>query len=108
MTNCPKCNSVTHNIAPTKSATPVYGCPTCGYVCHPNGEPVVTNPQQLANIFRVATEGQKTLQEVFGQAQMDPATKAILITKLVEYGTQMWFDGLKQGILLGTVQEMKK
>ena len=110
MMDCPKCGSVATDITPSKSATSIkaYGCAACGYAFTGDGRPVVQNNQQLADVFRAATEGQKTLLDVFSADKLDPATRAVLTTKLLEYGVQMWFDGLKQGILLGTVQEMKK
>jgi transcription elongation factor Elf1 len=107
--NCPKCGSVATNITPVKGPSPVqvFGCSVCGYAFDGSGAPIVNNAKQLADVFKAATEGQKTLQEVFGGKDMDPATKAILTTKLLEYGVQMWFDGVKQGLLLGTIQEIR-
>jgi transcription elongation factor Elf1 len=107
--NCPKCGSVATNITPVRGQTSVqvFGCSVCGHAFDGSGAPIVNNTKQLADVFRAATEGQKTLQEVFGVDKMDPATKAVLTTKLLEYGVQMWFDGVKQGILLTTIKEMK-
>lgn len=106
--DCPKCQGMATNITPVKGeqAIKVFGCPTCGHTFNADGTPVVTNAKQLADVFRVATEGQKTLLETFGATQMDPATRAVVTTKLLEYGVQMWFDGLKQGILLTTISEV--
>lgn len=107
--DCPKCQSIATNITPmkVKLSIEVYGCSTCGHTFNADGSPVVTNAKQLADVFRVATEGQKTLLDTFGVTQMDAATRAVVTTKLMEYGVQMWFDGLKQGILLTTITEMK-
>jgi transcription elongation factor Elf1 len=107
--DCPKCGSVATNITPTKSPTSVkvFGCAACGYAFTEDGKPVVQNNKQLADVFKAATEGQKTIMDVFGGSKMDPVTRSVMTTKLLEYGVQMWFDGLKQGILLGTIQEMK-
>ena len=107
--DCPKCQGVATNITPMKQKVgiEVYGCSTCGFIFDSSGKPVVHNTKDLADVFRVATEGQKTLIQSFGLDKMEPAQRAILTSSLMEYGVQMWFDGLKQGILLTTISEMK-
>lgn len=104
--DCVKCGSAMTPLAPAKDAhLKAFGCTTCGYVCDDGGKPIVTNNKQLGDVFRAATEGSKTLRDVFGIDKMDPATKAAMTSKLLEYGTQMWFDGLKQGLLMSAIQE---
>ena len=105
---CSKCGSEATNITPTRATNiiKVFGCSVCGNTFSENGAPVVTDSKKLADVFRAATEGNKTLQEHFNIDKLDPATKAIMTTKMLEYGVQMWFDGLKQGILLSTVKEL--
>lgn len=106
--NCPKCNSVAVNITPIRQQNKitVFGCQVCGYAFDGSGNPVVSNTKQLADVFRAATEGSKVLQEQFKIKDLDPATKAAITANLIEYGVTMWFDGLKQGILLSTVSEV--
>jgi transcription elongation factor Elf1 len=109
--NCPKCGSAAQNITPVKQnplKITAYGCPVCGHAFDGSGKPIVSNTKQLADVFKAATESQKTLQEVFGQTKLDPATRVALTAKLLEYGVQMWFDGLKQGLLLTAIQEIKE
>ena len=102
--DCPKCNSTASNISPVKDVY-IYGCQTCGHTFDSNGKPYVDSPKKLANVFKAATEGNKTMMELFGSDKMDPSTKAAFTAKLLEYGVQMWFDGLKQGLLLTALQE---
>ena len=108
--NCPKCGSVATNITPVKqnpTNITAYGCQVCGYAFDGAGKPIVNSTKQLADVFRAATEGQQTIQELFGQNKLDPATRVAFTAKLLEYGVQMWFDGLKQGLLLTAIQEIK-
>jgi hypothetical protein len=79
----------------------------CGFTFTDDGRSVIHDVKEIANIFSAATEGNKTLQDVFEIERMDPAQKAAITAKLLEYGTMMWFDGLKQGLLLGAIQESK-
>lgn len=99
---CTKCNSETQRIHD------VNACMSCGYTFTDDGKSVIQDLKEIADVFRVATEGSKTLKDVFEIEKMQPAQKAALTAKLVEYGTQMWYDGLKQGLLLGAIQESSK
>lgn len=104
--DCVKCGSAMSPLAPVKdSHLKAFACMVCGYVSDEAGKPIVSNNAQLADVFKAATEGSKTLRDVFGVDKLDPATKAAMTAKLLEYGTQMWFDGLKQGLLMNAIQE---
>lgn len=103
--NCSKCGSATTPLAPTHdSAHKAFGCMVCGFVSDDTGKPIVKNAKQLSDVFRVATEGDKTLRDVFELNKMDPATRAAMTARLLEYGNQMWFDGLKQGLFMSAVE----
>lgn len=99
---CTKCNSETQKIHD------VNACMTCGFTFTDDGRSVIHDIKDVADIFRVATEGSKTLKDVFEIEKMPAAQKAALTAKLMEYGVQMWYDGLKQGLLLGAIQESNK
>ena len=109
--NCPKCEAVATNMTPLKNldrSMAIYGCSACGYAFKADGGEFVENANQLRDVFRGATEGQKTLLESLNGEKLNPATRNLLTARLIEYGLTMWNDGLKQGILLGTIQSEKE
>jgi hypothetical protein len=104
---CPHCKAKAQLLSPFKNATDrdaVYGCGTCGFSFRSDGGAFVSNVGELQEIFRGATLGNKTLVDVLKGEVLNPATKAFLVARIMEYGLQMWQDGLKQGILLGVLQ----
>ncbi|NDC22623.1 MAG: hypothetical protein EBZ49_00610 [Proteobacteria bacterium] len=108
--DCPQCKSVAINITPLKNhdrSIAVYACQACGFAFKSDGGAFVSDSEKLKDVFRGATLGQKTLVESLGGENLNAATKALLTARLLEYGTQMWFDGLKQGLLLGAIKSEK-
>jgi len=108
--DCPKCEGAASLLSPLKltdESMAVYGCMACGHTFRSDGGAYLDNAAELRDYFRGATLGQKTLIESLGGEKLNPASKAVLTAMILEYGTQMWFDGLKQGLLLGTVQAEK-
>jgi hypothetical protein len=79
----------------------VYGCKACGFAFKADGGAYVANAKELKDYFRGGTLAHQTLTEAMAGEQLNPATKILLQARLVEYGTQMWFDGLKQGLVMG-------
>lgn len=109
--DCPQCGGAANDITPLKvkdERVAVYGCPTCGYAFKADGGAYVENPEQLRDVFRGATLGKQTLIEVIAGENLNASTKAVFAARLMEYGLQMWMDGLKQGLLLGAVKGDKK
>ena len=91
---------------PAKDVSPaVYGCVACGFCFSENGSKYVDNLKDLKDYFRGATLGQKTLSEGLKDYDLPPAVKALLMAQIIQYGTTMWFDGLKQGLLMGALDE---
>ncbi|MCJ7520848.1 MAG: hypothetical protein MUP21_01275 [Dehalococcoidia bacterium] len=108
---CPKCSAVASLLSPTKHVevtAAVYSCSACAFVFRADGAAYLENTNALRDYFRGASLGNKTLMESLGGEKVNAATKAVLTAQLLEYGTQMWFDGLKQGLLLGAIQAEKK
>lgn len=117
---CPRCNGVAKSVSPVKKPTQahqiVYGCPACGLCFNHEMKPVLDRPEQLRDIFRGATKGHETVLGILkavgsssGKKTKGNAASMVLAeTKMLEYGVQMWFDGLKQGLLLGTIETMKE
>jgi len=107
--DCPKCKGVAVDITPLKKKDEriaVYGCQHCGYAFTSDGKAFVKDGEALQDVFRGATEGNKALIDMLmgtGE-EVNPATRALLSARMLEYGLTMWYDGLKQGILLGTIQ----
>jgi hypothetical protein len=105
---CPQCGGAATNITPVKSKQEliaVYACPACGYAFKANGGAFVENPEKLQDVFRGATLGKQTLMEVMAGEKLNPATQALFAARLMEYGLQMWMDGLKQGVMLGAIKQ---
>ena len=108
---CPKCQGVGRLTVPEKLAQvayPIYGCTACGHAFKADGTAFVENTSELRDYFRGATLGNKALTESLGEMGLPPAVMVLLQTQVLEYGTSMWFDGLKQGILLGAIQAHHK
>lgn len=107
---CPRCKAAALLLAPGRSATKVvvYGCTGCGFAFTPDGAQYTDNLKELKDFFRGATLGQKTFTEGLKGVEMSPAARALLTAQIIEYGTSMWFDGLKQGLLLGALDQNYK
>lgn len=105
--DCPKCKGAARSVVPAqferKSFT-IYGCLACGHAFKEDGTAYVDNMADLRDYFRGATLGHRTLNEGLKDVTLSPASKILLQAQVLEYGTNMWFDGLKQGLLLGAIQ----
>jgi len=107
MKDCPKCGGASGLLIPLKVADEriaVYGCKACGYTFNSEGSAYIDSPTHLEDVFKGATAGQETMFKMAAGKGMNEATKALLQAQVIEYGLQMWFDGLKQGLLLGVTQ----
>jgi hypothetical protein len=101
---CPKCSGTGNLMSPLKEVQTkdaVYHCRACSFVFWHNGNQFIADSKALHDIFRGATLGNAALKEMASNSKMNPATEALFTAKIMEYGLQMWFDGLKQGLLLG-------
>jgi hypothetical protein len=108
---CPKCEGVASLLSPVKHveiSAAVYACAACAHVFRADGAEYLEDTKALRDHFRGASLANKTLIASLGGEKVNAATKAVLTAQLLEYGTQMWFDGLKQGLLLGAIQAEKK
>jgi predicted nucleic-acid-binding Zn-ribbon protein len=105
---CPKCRTPAFLMNPiqakTKAKIVVYGCKACGFTFTESGEAYVSTTDGLKDVFRGASLGSSTLKEALQGETLSPASKALFHALILEYGSQMWFDGLKQGLLLGATQ----
>jgi hypothetical protein len=104
---CGKCGAPAHLVVPLKVVSKkmaVYGCPACGHTFRYGGAVFLENPDQLRDTFRAATLG----QEMFGDQKMDPSLALMFQARLMEFGTHMFYDGVKQGLLLGALQLSSK
>jgi predicted phage tail protein len=108
--NCVRCQGVAIDITPLKEhdvEQAIFACQTCGQTFRHDGTAFVAHAGALRDIFRGATLAGQTLDDALGGQQLNAATRALLTARLVEYGLSMWMDGVKQGILLGTIQKEK-
>lgn len=108
--DCPKCQGHAALIIPLKKVdkgAAVYGCSACGHTFHSSGAAFLKDAGELRDVFRGATLANRTLMDSLGGEKMNAATRAVLTAHLLEYGMQMYFDGLKQGLLLGTISQEK-
>ena len=107
---CPKCKAVAFDITPLKvkdARIAVFGCSGCGFAFKADGGAFIEDADKLKEHFRGAALAQGTLQDLIKGEVLNPATQALFQAKLLEYGLQMWFDGCKQGLLLGVIRETK-
>lgn len=104
--DCPRCKGAAVLLTPLKSVdkrAAVYGCNACGFSFRADGGAFLEDASQLRDVFRGATMANKTLLELLKGERLNAATRAMMSAQLLEYGVQMWFDGLKQGLLLGAI-----
>jgi predicted RNA-binding Zn-ribbon protein involved in translation (DUF1610 family) len=109
--DCPRCGGAAGLIVPLKKVDKrmaVYGCQACGHAFSTDGGAFVKDAGELRDVFRGASLANRTLTEALGGEKLNPATRAVLTAQLLEYGMQMYFDGLKQGLILGTIQAEKE
>ena len=105
---CPQCKGTATLVVPVAKVnrqSAVYGCRACGYTFHADGRVFVDTSQGLHDVFRAATLGKQTLMETMKGEKLNGPTKALFLAQIMEYGVQLYFDGLKQGLLLGAVRE---
>lgn len=104
---CPRCKGAGRLMLPARATaeSAVYGCPACGFAFTATGSQYVDNLKEMKDFFRGATLGQKVVTEGLKDTELSPAAKALLTAQILEYGTTMWFDGLKQGLLLGALDQ---
>lgn len=102
--DCPKCGSIATDINPLKGHTEdqsVFVCEACKHVFKSDGLAYCSNNEELRDVFKGATAANSALLRALDGEQLPPLVFAMLKLRMVEYGLQMWFDGLKQGLLLG-------
>lgn len=111
--DCPKCQAAAYLLSPVQDLPvdkAVYGCTACGTSFRADGSLFVSTTEALKDVFSGATGGKSLLehlQTLSGQ-KFSPALHAMLTASALEYGVQMWFDGLKQGLLLGAIKSGAK
>lgn len=108
--SCPRCAGAGKLVVPGKTPLEqsVYGCPACGFCFTAEGKQFADNLKELKDFFRGATLGQKTLAEGLKDVDLPPGARVLMMAQIIEYGTTMWFDGLKQGLLLGALDRNYK
>jgi len=107
---CPKCKAVAFDVTPLKikdQRIAVYGCSACGFTFRADGGAFIEDADQLKEHFRGATLAKGALVDLMKGETLNPATTALFQAKIMEYGLQMYFDGLKQGLLLGVIRDTK-
>lgn len=110
MRDCPKCKGAAADITPLKKKdqrVSIYACQACGFAFTADGKAFVKDGEALQDVFRGATKGNEALVDMLvGTGEdINPATRALLAARMLEYGVTMWMDGVKQGILLGVMQD---
>jgi hypothetical protein len=98
---CSVCNSDAYKITPPwANNEKVYGCGTCGGVLKADGTKFM-NAGEVAEVFRANEMVEKIFPDL---SEMPPILGAVLYARIIEFGTKMWLDGLKQGLLYGSKQ----
>lgn len=104
---CPKCQGVAINVTPLKvhnERAAIFACQTkgCGYAFQFDGEAYLNGPEDLSGWFKGVIGANEGLSEILGTKTMNPATRNLILARMVDYGMQMFSDGLKQGLLINT------
>ena len=101
---CSTCNSDAYKMSPPWALNEkVYGCGVCGAVLREDGTKFMTEGD-LADVFRASTLAEKIFPDLH---EMPPILASVLYARIIEYGTKMWMDGLKQGLLFGSKKSEK-
>lgn len=109
--DCPKCSKQAVGVSPVKGDNPrsvVFLCQNagkCGYTFTADGGAFVPDSSALRDHFRAMTLGKVTLEKALFGEKLNPATRSLLLAHLLEYGTTMWMDGLKTGLLYGATRD---
>src|SRR5690606_28232209 len=77
----------------------------CAYSFTVDGGSFVKDASQLKDHFRAMALGNITLEKALFGEKLNPATRALLLAHILEYGTTMWMDGLKTGLLYGAARD---
>jgi hypothetical protein len=108
--DCPRCQGRSVPLSPVKRPGQdysVYGCKACGLTFTADGKAYVEKTEELKDIFSGATGAHKVILEGLAKERLNPATRTLLSARIMEYGSDMWFEGLKQGLLLGATSEQE-
>lgn len=108
--SCPKCQGVSFLIAPSHEVPKniaVYGCKSCGLKSNFEGKAIIASQEDFSNISKM-TKLASELVNNNSDENLGFAAKSVLLAEMVSYGMNMWYDGLKQGLLLAAVEESIK
>lgn len=108
--DCPKCKSKSVGVSPLKTDNPravVFLCKNskCAYSFTVDGGAFVKDAGQLRDYFRAMTLGNTTLEKALFGEKLNPSTRNLLMAHILEYGTTMWMDGMKTGLIYGAARD---
>jgi len=69
-----------------------------------DGEVINVDQTQMTSMLSGAAE---VISDTYGD-KINQATKVVLTARTLEYGINMWQEGLRQGMLLGLKQSIHK
>jgi len=105
-----KCGGETVDINPFGKDDPlrsIHACQACGLATNSDGSYIIQdtenmNLKKFSDVFHAAS-GAETI--IYANNFF---SKTMLFAKMVDYGCQMWMDGLKQGLLLGVLHDKRR
>lgn len=111
---CPKCNSETNPLGPSKKIPEnrkMFGCPKCGFVCRADGEEVkLPSEKGVPGIGGLADAITGVMDKAFkeGAKPLNPSEAAVIQAVISDLYIEAFSSGVKQGLLLGTIQTRYK
>lgn len=106
--DCPRCDdSKALNITPLSQCDremAVFYCSACGLSFNAKGRHVIKNSHELSKLFREGKDLRMTVDEVLCGEAVSKATRALILSKVVSYGYEMWLAGFKQGLVAATTE----
>jgi transcription elongation factor Elf1 len=106
---CPRCKDKdAMNITPLKSCAQemaIFNCSSCGLTFNAQGGMIVKNAEELSRLFASSKAERTTLSEMLFGETTNKATRALVLSKVVAYGYDMWLAGFKQGLVASCTEE---
>lgn len=108
--SCPKCQGVSFLISPTEDIPlekAVYGCKACGHLFDYKFRAFIKSNEKVKDVFKGVSLA-KELVDSTTPPDLSDTAKTVLMASMINYGINMWYDGLKQGLLISVIESEAK
>lgn len=108
--DCPQCKAKAVSLSPVKATNEravVFICTNkkCSHAFKVSGGAFVKDADELTDVFKAGKMANEALDRVLLGEKVNPSTRALLMANIVEYGMNMWQDGLKTGLVINAIKQ---